>query len=89
MAITERTGALANQCADTQFRLQATLLGEPIRFIKSDSFQGHQSQQQCRIVNKVLLQSDNCRSLEQLNQGASRSDLDPRSRIPESIFMDP
>ena len=57
MAMTEPTGAVANQCADTQFRLQATVLGEPARLIKSDSFQGNQSKQHCRIVNKVLLQS--------------------------------
>ena len=38
MEMTEPTRALASQCADTQFRLQATLLGEPTRLIKSDSF---------------------------------------------------
>ena len=32
--MTEPTGALTNQCADTQFRLQATLLGGSTRLIK-------------------------------------------------------
>ena len=68
MTMTEPTVALANQYADTQFRLQATILGEPARLIKTDSFQGNHSKQHCRIVKGFCysLPGDNCRSLDKV-----------------------